>query len=142
MQYGLYLESLKSITLKGEDGKEKIKESLNGLRKSADSILGKEIGSRKVIGFLDYKEKVAKGSVSLSLVKGLPTSDVIQLFLTGSAKLTIRPSGTEPKIKLYSSFQSKIQPRSKEEIIELKMNLEQEIKNTEQEFIKLAGLNG
>lgn len=142
LKYGLYLESLKSITLKGESGKQKIKDSLENLRKNADSILTKKIGQRKVIGFLDFKNKIAKGTASKSVFNGLPNSDVIQLLLEDSGKLTIRPSGTEPKIKLYSSFQSKIKPKNESEIFELKKILEEELKNSEKEFMNLADLNG
>ncbi len=142
LKYGLYLESLKSITLKGESGKQKIKDSLENLRKNSDSILGKLIGTRKVIGFLDFKNKIAKGSALKSVFNGLPTSDVIQLLLEDSGKLTIRPSGTEPKIKLYSSFQSKVFPKNESEISELKKILEVELKNSEKEFMDLVDLNG
>ncbi|TGK56815.1 phospho-sugar mutase [Leptospira wolffii] len=138
LKYGLYQEGLKSLTLEGLAGKKKIQDSLQSLR--ANDLIGKELGRRKVIGFLDFKNKIAKGSASKSAFSGLPASDVIQLELEGSAKLTIRPSGTEPKIKIYSSFKSLISPRKKEEIQALTQSLVSELKETESIFLKLAGL--
>ncbi|XDD51824.1 phospho-sugar mutase [Leptospira sp. WS92.C1] len=139
LKYGLFQESLKSLTLEGSAGKEKIQKSLESLRTS--DLLGKTIHQRKIIGILDYKTQVAKGSASNSAFTGCPSSDVIQVILEGNAKLTIRPSGTEPKIKIYSSFQSLIVPKSKEEIQNLTKNLLSEIKASEEIFLQLAGLS-
>ncbi len=141
MKYGLYMESLKSITLKGEAGKQKIKESLERLRNTNTQLVGSTIGKRKILGFIDYKNKKMNGEVPKNIFAGLPSSDVIQLVLSGSGKLTIRPSGTEPKIKLYSSFLSIAQPHSVDEIERMKKELVDEIKESEILFVKLAGLN-
>ncbi|MCB1141718.1 MAG: phospho-sugar mutase [Leptospiraceae bacterium] len=140
LKYGLYLESLKSISLEGEAGKLKIKNSLESLRKS--NLVGKSIGKRKVIAVLDYKNKEAKGEAKKTAFSGLPSSDVIQLILSGNGKLTIRPSGTEPKVKLYSSFESLKSPGSREEIPGLKESLKSEILEAESQFVKMAGLDG
>lgn len=141
MKYGLFMESLKSITLKGEAGKQKIKESLEKLRKTNTEIVGSTVGRRKVTGFIDYKNQKVTGDASRSIFSGLPPADVIQLVLSPNGKLTIRPSGTEPKVKLYFSFQSLSQPDAMEEIERMKEELLSEIKLTETDFIKLAGLN-
>lgn len=139
LKYGLYLESLKSINLEGEEGKAKIKDSLEKLRTT--NLVGKDIGNRKVVAVLDYKNKKISGNAKSSVFSGLPSADVIQLILTGNAKLTIRPSGTEPKVKLYSSFQSFQTPQSREEIETLKNSLTLEIKEAESIFVTMAGLN-
>ncbi|MBM9578676.1 phospho-sugar mutase [Leptospira sp. 201903070] len=138
LRYGLFQESLKSLTLEGSAGKEKIQKSLDSLRTS--DLLGKQIHQRKIVGILDYKTQTAKGSASKTAFSGCPSSDVIQVILEGNAKLTIRPSGTEPKIKIYSSFQSLVAPKSKEEIQTLTAGLLSEIKASEEIFLKLAGL--
>ncbi len=138
LKYGLYQESLKSLTLEGIAGKKKIQDSLQSLREN--DLLGKTLGKRKVIGFLDFKTKTAKGSSSKSAFSGLPASDVIQLELEGSAKLTIRPSGTEPKIKIYSSFKSQESPKKQGDLSKLTQGLVNEIQETESIFLKLAGL--
>ncbi|PJZ78845.1 phospho-sugar mutase [Leptospira neocaledonica] len=139
LKYGLYQESLKSLTLEGLAGKKKIQDSLQSLRDN--DLIGKPIGTRKVTGFLDFKNKIAKGSASKSAFSGLPSSDVIQLELEGQAKLTIRPSGTEPKIKIYSSFKSRTSPKTKTEIPKLTESLLAELKETESLFLQLAGLS-
>lgn len=139
LKYGLYQESLKSLNLEGLAGKKKIQDSLDSLRNR--DLIGQILGKRKVIGFLDYKNKIAKGVSSKSAFSGLPSSDVIQLELEGSGKLTIRPSGTEPKIKIYSSFKSLRHPNSKEEIPALTRTLSEELKQTETVFLKIAGLS-
>ncbi|EPG75318.1 putative phosphoglucomutase [Leptospira fainei serovar Hurstbridge str. BUT 6] len=139
LKYGLYQEGLKSLNLEGLAGKKKIQDSLDSLRNN--DLIGQILGQRKVIGFLDYKNKIAKGSSSKSAFSGLPASDVIQLELEGSGKLTIRPSGTEPKIKIYSSFKSLKHPNSKEEIPALTQTLSDELKQTETAFLKIAGLS-
>ncbi|TQE81734.1 phospho-sugar mutase [Leptospira noguchii] len=138
LKYGLFQESLKSLTLEGSAGKEKIRKSLESLRTL--DLLEKKIHQRKIIGILDYKTKIAKGNASKSAFAGCPSSDVIQVILEGNAKLTIRPSGTEPKIKIYSSFQSLKTPKSKEEIKILTANLLSEIKTSEEIFLQLAEL--
>ncbi|TGK04108.1 phospho-sugar mutase [Leptospira langatensis] len=138
LKYGLYQEGLKSLTLEGLAGKKKIQDSLQSLREN--DLIGKTLGKRKVIGFLDFKSKTVKGSASKSAFSGLPASDVIQLELEGSAKLTIRPSGTEPKIKIYSSFKSGKSPKKESEIPELTKELLEELKETETLFLQLAGL--
>ncbi|WP_061247067.1 phospho-sugar mutase [Leptospira noguchii] len=139
LKYGLFQESLKSLTLEGSAGKEKIRKSLESLRTL--DLLEKKIHQRKIIGILDYKTKIAKGNASKSAFTGCPSSDVIQVILEGNAKLTIRPSGTEPKIKIYSSFQSLKTPNSKEEIKTLTENLLSEIKTSEEIFLELAELS-
>ncbi|EMM99703.1 putative phosphoglucomutase [Leptospira noguchii str. 1993005606] len=139
LKYGLFQESLKSLTLEGSAGKEKIRKSLESLRTL--DLLEKKIHQRKITGILDYKTKIAKGNASKSAFTGCPSSDVIQVILEGNAKLTIRPSGTEPKIKIYSSFQSLKTPKSKEEIKILTANLLSEIKTSEEIFLQLAELS-
>ncbi|PKA15229.1 phospho-sugar mutase [Leptospira haakeii] len=139
LKYGLYQESLKSLTLEGLAGKKKIQDSLQSLRDN--DLIGKPIGKRKVTGFLDFKNKIAKGSASKSAFSGLPSSDVIQLELEDQAKLTIRPSGTEPKIKIYSSFKTRTSPKTKTEIPKLTESLLEELKETESLFLQLAGLS-
>ncbi len=140
VKYGLYLESLKSISLKGEAGKTKIKESIDRLRN--ENLIGRKIGTREVIGVLDYQMKTAKGSASKSVFSGMPPSNVIQVILSGNAKLTIRPSGTEPKVKIYSSFQSLNSPSSVNDLPELQASLRTEILEAEKQFISMAGLDG
>lgn len=86
-KFGYYKETLKSITLKGIDGVEKIAEIMKEFRDNKiESIAG-----IKVDRFLDYN----KG------VDGLPKANVLKFVLEDNSWIAIRPSGTEPKIKFY-----------------------------------------
>ncbi|MBE7412798.1 MAG: phospho-sugar mutase [Leptospiraceae bacterium] len=140
LKYGLFMESLKSITLKGESGKQKIFDSLELLRKT--DLIGKTIGNRKIVSFLDYKNKIVKGAAKKNSLNSFPISDVIQLELGGNAKLTIRPSGTEPKVKIYSSFMYEGKIQFVSELASKKKVLLDEIKEAETQFLKIAELNG
>ena len=86
-KYGYYKESLKSITLKGIDGTNKIKNIMRYFRES--NI--KEITNIKVKEVKDYSKSIY----------GLPKSDVLKFILEDGSWIAIRPSGTEPKIKFY-----------------------------------------
>lgn len=86
-KYGYFREELKSITLKGIDGMEKIKSIMNYFRNSNIE----SIGGLKVNEIKDYSKGIA----------GLPKSDVLKFILEDNSWLAIRPSGTEPKIKFY-----------------------------------------
>lgn len=138
LKYGLYRESLYSLTLEGSQGQDKIKKSIETLR--TDNLIGKVIGGRKVVGVLDYEIQKAQGKAKASAFKGMPKSNVIQVELEGNAKLTIRPSGTEPKVKVYSSFASLKKPKKQNEIEALWETLGKEISQAETEFLQLAGL--
>ncbi|GBF49718.1 phosphomannomutase [Leptospira ryugenii] len=138
LKYGLYRESLYSLTLEGSSGQAKIKASIESLRKK--DLLGLSIGKRKVESVLDFGEQIAKGKGKSSAFQKMPKSNVIQLELSGNAKLTIRPSGTEPKVKIYSSFRSMVHPKTQTEIPSLWETLALEIKEAESEFLQLAGL--
>ncbi|MCW7493755.1 phospho-sugar mutase [Leptospira sp. 2 VSF19] len=138
LKYGLYRESLYSLTLEGSSGQDKIKKSIETLR--SENLIGKTIGGRKVVGVLDYETQKADGKAKASVFKGMPKSNVIQVELEGNAKLTIRPSGTEPKVKVYSSFASLKKPKKQSEISGLWDSLGKEISRAEIEFLQLTGL--
>ena len=97
-KYGFYKDDIKSITLKGKEGLEKIQDILTTLRNNTPSTIGKY----KVISARDYKldtiKDMATGEVRPT---GLPKSNVIYFDLEDDAWVCCRPSGTEPKIKFY-----------------------------------------
>ena len=97
-KYGYYKDDIKSITLKGIEGLEKIQNILNTLRENPP----KKIGAYEVTSVRDYKadtiKNVATGEVTST---GLPSSNVLYYDLTDDAWLCVRPSGTEPKVKFY-----------------------------------------
>ncbi|HNX58943.1 MAG TPA: phospho-sugar mutase, partial [Spirochaetota bacterium] len=104
IRYGLYLEDLKSLTLKGIDGMEKIGQIMSGFRdNSPESFAGIKVKRVDDIKNLTRRDC---DSGKTTKIEGLPSSDVIQFYLEDGSKITMRPSGTEPKIKFY--FSSKI----------------------------------
>ena len=97
-RYGYYKDDVKSITLKGIEGLEKIQTILSGLRNSAP----KKFGSYEVLSARDYKADTIKNMATGEVTKtGLPSSNVLYYDLSDSAWICVRPSGTEPKIKIY-----------------------------------------
>jgi len=99
--YGLYLEDLASLTLKGKEGTEKIKDLMENFRKTPPSAFS----SIPVEYVADIKNLVTKNMKdgTVEPIRGLPGSDVLQFYLADGSKITMRPSGTEPKIKFYFS---------------------------------------
>ena len=96
-EYGVYFNKLENFTCEGASGMQRMKEIMAGLRANAP----KTIGGVDVIAVADYaasEKKNADGSVEKLT---LPKSDVITFYLTDDASVIIRPSGTEPKIKVY-----------------------------------------
>ncbi|BFK82350.1 phospho-sugar mutase [Clostridium baratii] len=97
-KYGYYKENLISIELKGKEGEERIKACLDNLRKNPI----KDINGVKVKTFFDYKESIEKDleSGEIKEVK-LPKSNVLKYVLEDGSWFVVRPSGTEPKMKVY-----------------------------------------
>lgn len=97
-RYGYFREDLKSITLKGIEGSEKIKAIMEDLRNNTP----KELAGYRVVKVKDYKVGLEKDLLSGDKADiNLPKSNVIQLILEDGSIVTARPSGTEPKIKFY-----------------------------------------
>ncbi len=97
-KYGYFKEDLLAVTLSGIEGMAKIKEIMAGYRTNPP----KKIGDYTVEKFRDYKEDTIKDMADGSIVPtGLPKSDVLYFDLNDNAWCAIRPSGTEPKIKVY-----------------------------------------
>lgn len=99
-EFGYYKNSTTSYSFPGADGSEKMKNIMASLRGNAPT----EIDGKKVVQFIDYKEET-KMSI-LNSRDGeeqiLPRVNVLQFDLEDEAKVIIRPSGTEPKIKAYT----------------------------------------
>lgn len=97
-KYGVYYHSLHSFTFEGESGMIKMNNIMNTLRN--DHLA--EIAGLKVVRIDDYKLSISKDVITgVSSDITLPKSDVLAFFLEGGAKVIVRPSGTEPKIKTY-----------------------------------------
>ena len=97
-RYGYYKDDIKSITLKGIEGLEKIQEILSGLRENPPV----KIGDYDVLSVRDYqKDTITDTATGEVQPTGLPKSNVLYYDLTDDAWVCVRPSGTEPKVKFY-----------------------------------------
>jgi len=116
-KYGYYRETLATITLKGIEGQEKIKQIIDKLRNSKVEYIGKF----KVIGTRDYQKKVTKNLVTGEEgVTTLPISNVLYFELENDAWCCVRPSGTEPKIKFYMGVKENSMEKADSELQELR----------------------
>ena len=106
-EYGYCLNTLHSYEFEGSAGFEKMQNIMGAFRSGLSKIAG-----RKVLKILDYSQGI----------DGLPKSDVLKYILEGNCSVVIRPSGTEPKLKIYISVS--------EESKEAAMVLENEIAGT------------
>lgn len=86
-KFGYSLEETIAITKKGKEGLEEISHIMKALREAKPT----ELCGKKVLEFRDFNNNY----------QGLPKSDVLQFVLEGKDQITVRPSGTEPKIKYY-----------------------------------------
>lgn len=99
VEYGFFKEGLLSITRKGKSGQEEIKQMMVDLRANPP----KELCGAKIVEVRDY----AAG------VRDLPKSDVLQFLTEDSTIISVRPSGTEPKIKFYFGVRGELCCKSK-----------------------------
>ena len=103
-KYGFYKEDQVSIVLEGAEGAEKIKEMMTEMRnKDVENV-----GNYKVLTFKDVDNDYVKDMTTGAESKtGLPKSNVLYYQLENNAWCCVRPSGTEPKIKLYFGVKGK-----------------------------------
>ena len=124
-KYGYYKEGQVSIVLEGAEGAEKIKEMMNNMRQNTPT----QIGGYKVLEFRDYSEDVIKYIENGKVTKtGLPKSNVLYYALENDYWCCVRPSGTEPKIKLYIGVKASSMGQADEEL--------ENLKNAMQELVK------
>jgi len=98
LQFGLFKEKLISVVRKGKAGAEEIQEIMNGYRTAPPTSLN----NSKVVLVKDYQTSISKNmETGVEEIIYLPKSNVLQFFTADGGKVTVRPSGTEPKIKFY-----------------------------------------
>lgn len=110
-KYGYYKEEVVSVTLEGIEGLAKIKSTMDRLRENPPEM----VAGKKVIAVRDYltSERVDKLTGEKSEIL-LPKSNVIYLELEDQNNFIIRPSGTEPKIKLYCLMKGETEEEANE----------------------------
>lgn len=99
-EYGLYREKLINIVRKGKEGADEIRAMMQGYRNNPPAA----INNSRVVKINDYKTLNSTDCLTgTKTAIGLQQSDVLQFFLEDGSKISVRPSGTEPKIKFYFS---------------------------------------
>ena len=131
MEFGLYREGLISITKKGKAGAQEIQEIMKTLRNTPPIFLNDFL----VTDIIDYSnlthlETKTKQILPLDSHK----SNVLQFITEDGSRISIRPSGTEPKIKIYFSVYSSLQ--SKSELKEKKGQLDSQISKLSKSLLK------
>ncbi|MFC9573519.1 phospho-sugar mutase [Heyndrickxia sporothermodurans] len=110
-QYGYYIESLRSLTLKGKEGTEKIAEILNTFRQNPPT----EIAGLRVAAVEDYQMSERKNLLTEETTNiNLPKSNVLKYYLEDGSWFCLRPSGTEPKAKFYFGVKADSMEKSQE----------------------------
>ena len=107
-EYGYYIENVVSTTLPGKDGLSRMKEIMSGLRQNPPA----EIAGLKVTAVRDYLKGIRTEN-GKEEPTGLPISDVLYFELEKGCWVCVRPSGTEPKIKLYINSNDRDQEKAK-----------------------------
>lgn len=126
VEFGFYKEHLMNLVKKGQQGEQEIKAMMEKFRNNPPA----EITGSRVVRLLDYKKLE-----ETDLVKGqkttldFPVSDVLQFYLEDGSKVSVRPSGTEPKIKFYIAVKADL--TSREQFEEVNRQLESRIKAIE-----------
>jgi len=97
-EYGYYKEKLVSVVRKGKSGAEEIQQMMTDFRANPP----KSLAGSEIVMIKDYQSSVTKNiETGEETVIDLPKSNVLQFFTADGSKVSVRPSGTEPKIKFY-----------------------------------------
>jgi phosphomannomutase len=103
--HGFYKERLVSLTKKGIEGAQEIKQIMIDARENPL----KEVNGSKVVRVEDYQLSVAKNMTNgTEEMIDIPKSNVLIYYTEDGSKIALRPSGTEPKIKFYISVNTKL----------------------------------
>ena len=124
-QYGFYKEELIAVQMEGKDGQQKIQSIMNYLRQNPPSAVdGVKVGSIE-----DYKQsKIYDRNQSVVAEINLPQSNVIKYKLVDESWFVIRPSGTEPKMKIYASVVGKTKLDAEEQMTKFVENIQELIR--------------
>ena len=116
-KYGYFKETLVSLELKGKEGQEKIASCIEGLRNDPLN----EVAGVKIVTRLDYKLSTEENTVNNTKATiELPKSNVLKYILEDGSYFVVRPSGTEPKMKVYLAVKSSSLENAEKDIAEFK----------------------
>ncbi len=124
LEFGFYKESLISVVKKGKSGAEEIQKMMSDFRTNPPV----ELAGSKVVVIKDYQSSISKNVITgEESTIDLPESNVLQFFTEDGSKVSVRPSGTEPKIKFYFGVKGELKDKS--EYDRVNAELENKIKN-------------
>lgn len=121
-EYGYYSDALESFTLKGIDGQDKIRSVVDRFRNIDE--LKKGFSDISIIEDYKFQEKLNL-ETDLNESIQLPSSNVIKIHLSDQSWFAVRPSGTEPKLKIYYSTIGTNENDSKDKMISLKQKVKE-----------------
>lgn len=125
-KYGYYKETQVSIVREGPQGAQEIKDMMTKMRNTDIN----KIGDYEVLTFKDIEKDVVKDMRTGEITKtGLPTSNVLYYALEDNSWCCVRPSGTEPKIKLYMGVKGSSQEDANKKLENLKQAMEACVRN-------------
>ncbi|MDF1574112.1 MAG: phospho-sugar mutase [Bacteroidales bacterium] len=129
LKFSCYQESLINVVRKGKSGAEEIQQMMAGFRNNPPE----ELSGSRVITIHDYLEKQSTNCLTGTKTPlEFPESNVLQFILEDGSKISVRPSGTEPKIKFYFSVSAKLEKREDYKMVKAK--LENKILDIQQEL--------
>ena len=135
LRHGVYQESLYTLVLPGKEGADKIEAMMVNFRNNPPQTLdGLKIAKIWDLETLLETDRVQKSTQPIDL----PKSDVLQFFLEDGSKISVRPSGTEPKIKFYISVKQSLNDLSLQSLDEAKRTALARVAKLEEAFVALA----
>ncbi len=121
-EYGYFKEKLVSVVRKGKSGAEEIQQMMTDFRANPP----KSLAGSEIVMIKDYQSSVSKNiETGEETVIDLPKSNVLQFFTKDGSKVSVRPSGTEPKIKFYFGVKGEL--KNKEDFDKVGKELEAKI---------------
>ncbi len=124
-KYGYYREKARSYTLSGKTGLERIAACMETLRTAPPA----RIGGEDVVRFEDYKARSARTADGPAEPLELPSADMLRFCLSSGAWIIVRPSGTEPKLKLYVSAGNASRSEADAQLERLLRDMDERIEN-------------
>ena len=113
--HGFYRERLISITRKGKSGAEEIQEMMRNMRENPPATINGAALVRQIDYHIGIEKNIAEGTET---VVQQPKSNVLQFYTADGSKISMRPSGTEPKIKFYFSVNAPLDNKANYEAVE------------------------
>jgi phosphomannomutase len=134
-RHGLFLAGQRSFTFPGAEGPATIRRVMDGFREAPPA----RISGLEVVAAKDYLRRIARDARGERALE-LPSSNVIAYELAGGSRVTLRPSGTEPKIKYY--FERREEPEAGEATATAAARGRERVEELARDFLVLARERG